>query len=78
MMKKFQQYKKSGQKSAVMFALQVKSESNEIFHQIRKRHVHIQFDVKSKRLKLQNRDCARFVENLKQIPKPTLFFSLSH
>ena len=57
-----------------MFALQAKSESNEIFHQIQKRHDNNQFDVKSKRLKLQNRDCTRFVENLKQIPKPTLFF----
>ena len=39
--KKFQQYKKSGQKCVVMFALQVKSGSNEIFHQIRKRHDNI-------------------------------------
>ena len=51
-----------------------RSESNETFYQIRKRHDNIQLDVKSERLKLQNLDCARVLENLKQIPKPKLFF----
>ena len=44
------------------------------FIEFEKRHDNIQFDVKSKRLKQQNRDCARFGEYFKQIPKPTLIF----
>ena len=54
-----------------MFAVQDKSNSNEFFPQIRKRMNILPFDVKSKRLKLQNRACARFEENSMQIPKPT-------
>ena len=43
---------------------------SDFFCQIANRYDVIQFDVKSKRLKLQNRACARFEGSLMQIPKP--------